>query len=372
MCDVTNPTLIPYPAPGIPMSGRVVRVQPDGSVTESMLIPPSTRDCAMFVYARLDKDRALPVGTAFTISHPIVNTEHEFITIITARHVIEQIRAAGGDTVWLRVNVDDDPDWKWFPVPLSEWLFHPNDSELTGRLWLKPDDRVTRYDVAVAPCPPSIASLRSLRQIPESMLVDDQMVADKGIVAGDEVAITGLYRQHYKTRRNIPIVRSGMIAAMPEEPVNSGLGPMRAYLIETRSTNGLSGSPVFWLSGWLLPTDDASGTWTLRKIELRLLGMIQGHFDSRIDSEKLNDGIATVLPASTIAETFEQEALMARRRAHEDRLREQESGPTLDSLLPPAPSGGGEDRVSLAGVDPEDALRALLRTPPHGQPQDPA
>jgi hypothetical protein len=64
---------------------------------------------------------------------------------------------------------------------------------------------------------------------------------------GDEVATVGLYGSHFGETRNIPVVRVGNIAMMPDpkEPVLTQRGYVEAYLIETRSLVGLSGSPVF-------------------------------------------------------------------------------------------------------------------------------
>jgi hypothetical protein len=63
---------------------------------------------------------------------------------------------------------------------------------------------------------------------------------------GDEVAVVGLYTSHYGLTKNIPVVRIGHIAAMPEEPVRTGSNSVTsAYLVEVKSIQGLSGSPVF-------------------------------------------------------------------------------------------------------------------------------
>jgi hypothetical protein len=62
---------------------------------------------------------------------------------------------------------------------------------------------------------------------------------------GDEVATVGLYSSHYGQDRNVPVVRIGNIARLPGEPVLSKRGYVKAFLIETKSILGLSGSPVY-------------------------------------------------------------------------------------------------------------------------------
>ena len=73
--------------------------------------------------------------------------------------------------------------------------------------------------------------------------VRERLWPDPGL--GDEVTITGLYTSHYGYQKNIPIVRIGNIAAMPDEKVQAHSGYLSAYLIEVRSLAGISGSPVY-------------------------------------------------------------------------------------------------------------------------------
>lgn len=358
---------------GIPATGtRVLRLCDDGSVAEersaSVIVQHNVRSSVAFVYGRdPQRDDYFVVGTAYLVSEPSAVPHGLWIFLVTARHVVEQIRARRNDgNVYLRFN--EEASSYYFALPFSVWFFHPNeDAAVLGDEWLNEPSTTLRYDVAVAPCPPSALSRTMVAPFPLDTFVD-QAVADAAhIQAGDDVIITGLYHQHVGKDRNIPIIRSGMIAAMPEEPVATRLGPMTAYLIETRSTGGLSGSPVTWHSGAFRPKP--SGEWEpVETGYFRHLGLIQGHYDSRIDAEKLNDGIAIVVPAIVIRETLHQEAVMANRKAAEKRHRESESGPTMDSIA----SADESESVSLAPADPEDVLRALLRTPPHGQTQDPA
>ena len=55
----------------------------------------------------------------------------------------------------------------------------------------------------------------------------------------------GLYTSQYGSVRNIPIARTGNVAAIPDEPVWTGRGFAAGYLVEARSIAGLSGSPAF-------------------------------------------------------------------------------------------------------------------------------
>jgi hypothetical protein len=66
-----------------------------------------------------------------------------------------------------------------------------------------------------------------------------------GICLGDEIFITGAFVGRVGESKNIPVIRIGNIAAMPEEPIDFSSPKRPAYLIETRSLGGISGSPVF-------------------------------------------------------------------------------------------------------------------------------
>jgi len=70
---------------------------------------------------------------------------------------------------------------------------------------------------------------------------------ERDIGLGDETFAIGLFRSHYGQQRNMPVIRVGNIAAMPEEPIAAKYGKdfIEGYLVEMRSIAGLSGSPVF-------------------------------------------------------------------------------------------------------------------------------
>ena len=79
------------------------------------------------------------------------------------------------------------------------------------------------------------------------MFADDVQIRSLNVGIGDELITVGLFTQRHGAQKKIPIVRSGIIAAMPDEPFedqNTGK-PYHAYLVEARSIGGLSGSPVF-------------------------------------------------------------------------------------------------------------------------------
>jgi hypothetical protein len=149
------------------------------------------------------------------------------------------------------------------------------------------------------------------------MAADEARIKEESIGIGDEVFLVGLFTQHRGSQRNIPLLRVGNIAAMPEEPVLSNNKFMDAYLVESQLIGGLSGSPVFVHLGAVRPL---GGQIRYAKEPIfYLLGVMHSHWDSpNYDcpsedvfelkrQEKVNMGIAIVVPAQKIAESFEQD-----------------------------------------------------------------
>lgn len=101
---------------------------------------------------------------------------------------------------------------------------------------------------------------------------------------GDEVCVVGLYTSHYGLEKNIPIVRIGHVAAMPEEPVSTSRGYVEGYIVEVHSIAGLSGSPVWANVPTVRMRDD-----TLQATNIRiyhLLGILVGHHASESQMDR--------------------------------------------------------------------------------------
>ena len=167
------------------------------------------------------------------------------------------------------------------------------------------------------------------KSVSTEVFVDDEKIARYAISPGDDIFLTGLFANHLGRHRNLPIVRCGNLAAMPEEPVATEVGPMEAFLIEARSIGGLSGSPCFVslgqyrLIGRELQPQNQLATF--------LLGMVHGHWDAKggdivptsvDEQETINKGIAIVIPAHHILETIRQESFAAEVAAEKQRYLE--------------------------------------------------
>jgi hypothetical protein len=117
---------------------------------------------------------------------------------------------------------------------------------------------------------------------------------EQEIGIGNEVAFAGLFVNHHGKKRNEPIVRFGTISAMPAEPVATKVGDIEAYLIESRSVGGLSGSPVFVDVGMFKGANqDGPRQYRTAGPGMYLIGVMHGHWRAPLEDVKVDDGIST-------------------------------------------------------------------------------
>ncbi len=258
-----------------------------------MYIQPEFRDSVCFIYVRI-QGQEKPVGTAFFISIPVGNTGHETVMLVTALHVIANIQFKSDDQlVRLRVNTKDG-GYRFVEIEAANWC-RSDQLDETLDIAFFPWLHLLDPDFAVCTIPIGFAATK------------DVMDADQ-LGIGNEVAFAGLFVNHHGKVRNEPIVRFGNIAAMPNEPVAFRSAEIEAYLVESRSVGGLSGSPVWVDSGVWRNVD---GVLVRREGSTAgyFLGIMNGHWDFRIDSTAMDDappvdfvnmGIAVVTPVDKL------------------------------------------------------------------------
>jgi hypothetical protein len=271
-----------------------------------MRISSLVRLCVAYVAAPKVNGTAILGGTGFYISrlmpgHPVqdLGDGRKLCTgalnyFITARHVVEQVRQLGAEELFVRNNLKSG-GWAYLPCALSCFTYHPDPT----------------VDLAVVHTTDGLPDFEISPWILDETPADD-LIARHNIGVGTGVSIIGLFRHHTGTERNLPIVRTGNIAAMPEERVSTKMGAMDAMLIEARSVGGLSGSPVFANLGRSqtrvnsnisTPNDFIAGT--------HLIGVMHGHYDENADGEKVNVGIGIVTPVAKLLEIMNLPAVLA-------------------------------------------------------------
>lgn len=275
-----------------------------------MLIPDEVRKCTVFLAYQNPDGLYVKLGTAFLVDVPSAIEYGTFGHFVTAKHIIAKIREKGYAHVFMRINTHEGSEW--VRSDIDDWISHPDDPYL---------------DVAVLPLGLP-THLFDYKTIPVSMAATENVIAANGIGPGEEVFLTGLFSKHTGRKRNLPIIRTGTIALMPEEPIETKiLGnyyEIDAYLIEARSIGGLSGSPVFVYTGMFRP-----GTIIAGGPMFFWLGLMHGHWDTEplpdlIEEDSssgmgfVNMGIAIVIPVTKILEVINQPLLLNRRRVFEE------------------------------------------------------
>jgi len=265
-------------------------------------------------------------GTAFIISYPSKIDGLAFQFLVTARHNIEKFLENGLKEFSLRVNCTDGTA-KWVDMPLDGWIV--NEAKACD-LALKSFSLGDNLDW-------------DHYHIPYDAFVDSTFIERWHVQEGDEVFSVGLYKRHEGTEKNIPIVRVGNIASMEQPDIPTKFGATRAYLIESRSIAGLSGSPVFVNLGAFRAqrTDVDKPAITLNlpmggnSIIFGLLGIMHGHFDIKDeDSNKsVNEGIGVVIPAMRILEVLAAPFFQDQMRKRENEMLKRKEV-TMDTPFP--------------------------------------
>lgn len=292
-----------------------------------MRVPDEVRKCVAFACFNGKTGRAL-AGTVFFVAIDSREIGYIFGYAITAKHVIAGIQKDSVDgKALLRVNMKSGSS-QFVETDVSAWKFHPDDSSVDVAvlpLWL-PQDQV------------------DFVAIPVELAATDPIIQKEQIDVGDDVFLTGLFVSHYGQQKNLPIVRTGNIALMPGEPVQTrDLGPVEAYLIEARSIGGLSGSPVFVHlapATRFLPGQPPEQRMVFGS-KFYWLGLMHGHWDmglpdkdvmveDALTNERVNMGIAIVIPATKVLEVINQEVFM-KSREEEIKRRQRITLPTADT-----------------------------------------
>lgn len=265
-----------------------------------MRVPDEILKCVCFVGYRMNDGTTRLAGTAFFCGRPLPSLpDRHFGYLVTAAHVISKIRDTGLDRVLLRLN-RTGVGAIWVETPINDWISHPD-----------PTIDLAVYRIA-AP------DWSDHRAFPLNSVVNDEIITAENIGIGTEVFVTGLFSHHYGQEQNTPIVRVGSIAAMRTARVATKVGQMDAYLIESRSIGGLSGSPVFAHPGVIRTTGDNAITFNT---SFFLLGVVHGHYDETgTAAAVVNVGIAVVVPIARLLELLEIPPIRDPERAEEERL----------------------------------------------------
>ena len=302
-------------------------------------------DCSIYLYRTEASARAgeNAGGSGFLVSvrakppfdrefYPMPRTTvlpPEHIYAVTNKHVARQ-----GFPV-IRLNMIDGQQ-DIIPLKHEDWIPHPDGDDLAVVAIDLPKHKHRYY---------AVTNYSFVKQV--------NAFSDYG--AGDDTFMVGRFINHSGKQRNTPSLRFGSIAMLPFEKVKLYDGFMQeAFLVETRSISGFSGSPVFVYE----PRGSSFITESGRESSItdlvgrpRLLGIDCGHVPKHekiIDGAgnphsdwkvNANTGMAIVIPAWRLDDLlYRPELVMQRRKKEEqDRKQKEEEAKVVPDVENPEP-----------------------------------
>jgi len=265
-------------------------------------------------------------GTCFFMQ--VIEDDMAFVYAITASHVIAN---ASGDAISVRVQRRSGSP-RSFRTLKSDWIEHPDktvDISVYPVDWTKLDADDDLYVVALTA--PSIT-------------MREKDAERYGFGIGSDLFIPSAFTAALGEKQNIPVVRFGHVAAMAIEPIRLASPKRPAYLIETRSLGGMSGSPIMFhidpaRKGRRQPFKREADTGLLIAPYF-LVGILKGTWSSQyvddfirtenIDSDaEFNSGLSVALPAIDILEAIYQPCLCEQRRETVEAIRKSTGFKTL-------------------------------------------
>ncbi len=282
-------------------------------------------DCVIYLYPSVAAAQAGEAagGTGFLVAVPSEVVEHGYyVYAVTNSHVIRE-----GASPVIRLNTKDG-GMDVIPLSQEHWVHHQDGDDL-------------------AACSVGLANDRhKYKFVTTDQFLTKEIVEERNIGPGDDVYMVGRFVTHDGKQRNTPSARFGNISMMPWEPIPHSRGiDQEAFLVETRSLSGYSGSPVFVqiIANWMRPDRDGvnrssgQGGWWL-------LGVDYGHLPVRetvvykddkmpVDDNWMvesNSGQMAVVPAWRLQDLLDQEDFAVPRKRDEESLaKRKESSPVV-------------------------------------------
>lgn len=267
--------------------------------------------------------RRTPIGTGFFL---LVRAPAEpqpsrsgTLYLVTAAHVVR----SETDT-WVRMRRSDGT---LEDLPVENWVFHDRDDVAIAVMDLDESDQP--FDISFPAVPDILPSGAPERY---TVLPHERPRVRSRPMLGDQVYFIGLFSPiPAMGERNVPLVRSGTLAALFQEgvPVTLPDGTVleyTAHLIDCRSYAGFSGSPCLVQ----FPIEPGIGGIGRPDEESELLGLVSSHFDFKENADLTGEiaemgkvdvpihlGVGVVTPAESIAECLEFDDVVVDRRERE-------------------------------------------------------
>jgi hypothetical protein len=337
-----------------------------------MRVPDEIRKSVLFIGIADDPDNPQWRAKGYFLAVPdsIVNVTSElpasrfmvthhfpFRFLATARHVAEKLE---GEEFLLRVNKKGGGVAIIRGHADTKWWYHPTDKN--------------HVDAAITMFAPDLFGEFDIFTVHINIFADDDRIREFNIGPGDEVFMPGLFTKITNTSQNVPIVRLGNLAMMPGERIPFANGMVDAYLVESRSIGGLSGSPVFVretvqvrgvppniafnTNRHMLPKDLQVVMSGLGRIYF--LGSMIGHWEAATgllvsEREAVNMGISPIVPAQKIKEILTQSGVLEMVKKVTEEIEAKKTDAVLDI------ADDEPQRNQLTREEFEEALKKVSR-----------
>ncbi|MFC2156538.1 serine protease [Acidobacteriota bacterium] len=193
-----------------------------------------------------------PVGTGFWFTGCQGNKGKKTY-LVTAKHILQEHKK-----IHIRINsTKKESIFLDFDQKRTKVLIHRNPG----------------VDIAFLPLsPPKDSECLILN---EGMIIDQNFEDKIGMIEGDNVYFVGMIPQVYGAQKNTPVVRSGKIALVTDEPFEDEEGTSNYYYIDANCCDGNSGSPVFLK----LATMNQYGMIEPSNTNVMLMGVLHGYLN---------------------------------------------------------------------------------------------
>jgi hypothetical protein len=320
------------------------------------------RECVAFLCSRSKGDNVsepTPEGTCFLLT-AFGSDSRSYRYIVTAKHVLEGLTRKG--TIHLRLNSGKRTVGQpgtgvfYFELEKTGWIFHPDPVV---------DLVVAPLEAVVKPGQTTHGGLLMFDLPFDAIIQTPTHLAAIGRqwppLEAEEILFIGLMLQFQGVSMNLPIVRTGSIALITDDPIKGFYGPSKYHVINAQAYQGNSGAPV----------------WVQYDDTLYLLGVLAFAFPELEELRKMpgneiqafyNLGVSLVTPIERVVDIVNSDEEQRRRGEGTSRTK---PGIPLSGGLVPESIVSGEIRFNPQQFTREDFEAALRRVSRRRQPSQP-
>jgi len=305
----------------------------DGSVTRRWVpigvprLAPNIEKAVFYLYRQEPDGTFTPGGTGFLVVRHSVRlpfTLHFYA--VSNRHVVQGLGLTASACSCLRLNTKAG-GVRFIEYEPTDWLCSDIEDlaivDVTEQLGWSTETGLFSDDISA---------------ISEENFARQPYAGANTVALGEQSIMLGLFANHMRAGRNIPVARFGNIAATPSEDNLVRLSPFDrfarpAFLNDMRSRDGFSGSPVW---AWQTKYDDMNNHFgpgffpsvaARDKSSLLLAGIHRGQFPEKIimsleDGTKIKGEIPSsmtvVIPAWEIINLMNDPSMTKRAAERDD------------------------------------------------------